>query len=150
MAKAERDKKGRFIKGYSGNPNAKGRPPLEKSMAEIYRKLLNADEIEVKFTLPATKEHPSGKKVNIKVSTDISMRHAIASKVIIEALNGESWAVKEISDRTDGKPIQSVETSQKADIIELDSKKAICLDNEELDVLSIMRSLGYEIKVIEK
>lgn len=35
----------------------------------------------------------------------------IADKLVEEAINGESWAVKEIMDRVDGKAIQSTEIS---------------------------------------
>ena len=35
----------------------------------------------------------------------------IADKLVEEAINGESWAVKEIMDRVDGKSVQTTEVS---------------------------------------
>lgn len=35
----------------------------------------------------------------------------IADKLVEEALNGESWAIKEVIDRVDGKAIQATEIS---------------------------------------
>jgi len=37
--------------------------------------------------------------------------HSIAEKLISEAENGESWAIKEIIDRVDGKALQALENA---------------------------------------
>ena len=83
--KAERDYKGRFIKGKSGNP--KGRTPNEKSMAGALRSI-GTEEIQIEI---------DGKMVTM------SKLEAIGRKVFQSAFAGHSWAVNFIAERLDGK-----------------------------------------------
>lgn len=55
----------------------------------------------------------------------------IAEKVIECAQNGESWAVQEIGNRLDGKPVQQVDSN-----IRLDNALARELSNEQLAIIA--------------
>lgn len=72
---------------------AGGRPPKEKSFYNALSVALNqvngVDE--------------AGQRV--------TKLRAIAEKLVIAAEAGESWAIKEVADRIDGKPMQAVEHS---------------------------------------
>ena len=65
------------------NPN--GRPPKEKSFANMLRIALT----------------------EVGTSGNTKLRE-VADKLVSEALNGEGWAIKEIADRTDGKVPQGI------------------------------------------
>lgn len=84
-----RDEKGRFIKGVSGNP--KGRPPLGHSITEAIRELMD--------------EKPEIKK-------------ALGSKVIELALLGDMKAIRVIWNYLDGLPKQSVDITSAGEKIE--------------------------------
>ena len=101
-----RDEKGRFIKGWKGNKEAKGRPPADKNFADIYRQILDSSGYKLHLTV-------NGKTVTIERATSENIRFAIACKTIDEALKGEAWAIKEIIDRTDGKVKEKLEIEQK-------------------------------------
>lgn len=77
-----------FEKGQSGNPT--GLNPREKAFANCLRvALMRSDKDGV-----------------IKLQR-------IANKLADVAEQGESWAVKEVADRIDGKPVQATEISGK-------------------------------------
>lgn len=42
------------------------------------------------------------------VQDDYAKLHAIAARLVAAAEAGEGWAIKEVADRTDGKPAQAV------------------------------------------
>ncbi len=67
---------------------AGGRPPKEKSFANMLNIALTA-----------------------KGDTGHTKLREVAEVLVKKALEGESWAVKEVADRTDGKPMQQVELS---------------------------------------
>ena len=78
-----RDDKGRFIAGNSGNPN--GRPGKGNSIAEILRTIGDGpSEID-----------PTKTKQQVMLFTVYEM-----------AEKGEQWAVNFVADRTVGKPVQ--------------------------------------------
>jgi len=81
-----RDDKGRFKSGYSGNIN--GRPKNAKSIPDFMRKIAN-------------EENGDG----------YTKLECILRKVFDEALKGTRWAVEFIANRIEGRPFQAVYTS---------------------------------------
>ena len=77
-----------FKKGQVANP--RGRPPKLKSLTEKLRHKLK-DNCEYKVG-----------KTNLEAIVDV---------LIEKAVGGESWAIKEILDRTEGKPVQMIDQS---------------------------------------
>ncbi len=74
-----------FKKGQSGN--LKGRPPKVRTIPDILRKIGEED----------------GLKDGSKTKLDVVM-----SRVYGYALDGKSWAVQFIADRTEGKAVETV------------------------------------------
>lgn len=70
-----------------------GRPPKEKSFYNALSVALNQ----------VNGLDSSGQRV--------TKLRAIAEKLVIAAEAGESWAIKEVADRIDGKPMQQVEVA---------------------------------------
>jgi len=67
-----------------------GRPPKEKSFANMLNiALAQADG------------------VGLDGAPNTKLRQ-IAEKLVQQAVAGESWAIKEVADRTDGKPFQQI------------------------------------------
>ena len=83
-----KDEKGRFVAGHKFG---KGRPKGTKSIPDILRKI-GMEEWKI----------DNGKIVGEKL--DVIMR-----KVFNEALDGKSWAVQFIADRTEGKALDRIE-----------------------------------------
>lgn len=79
-----------FKKGQSGNPN--GRPKKAWTMAGIYRKELEKTVIS-----------KDGKKIEAK--------KAVGKRLIQLALEGDIVAIKEIGNRIDGLPQESIKHS---------------------------------------
>ena len=98
----ERDAKGRIKKGFSGNP--KGRTAKIRHIPDILSKI--------------GQETPPDKILS-KISAmfpdadEMTFLEAVMRYVYIFALQGQSWAVQYIADRTEGKPKQSVEVTTK-------------------------------------
>ena len=69
-----------FVPGKSGNP---GGQQKDRQFADAWRLVANRTE-------------PDGKKKLLK----------IAEKLVECAINGDSWAIQQFADRTDGKPAQ--------------------------------------------
>ena len=68
-----------------------GRPPKEKSFANMLNIALKEADGTTLDGQPNTK------------------LRQIAEKLVAKAIEGEGWAIKEIADRTDGKPFQQIE-----------------------------------------
>lgn len=68
-----------------------GRPPKEKSFANMLNIALKQTDGKAADGTPNTK------------------LRQIATKLVEKAIEGEGWAIKEVADRVDGKPMQSVE-----------------------------------------
>ena len=96
-------------KGQSGNPN--GRPKKENSYSDTLRTLLDGQEISVKWIV-------NGKKKELKVTSDKNLYYGIASAQIMEALEGNVQAQKEIVDRIQGKAQQFIKIDNEEDINE--------------------------------
>lgn len=67
---------------------AGGRPPKERSFSNMLNIALTA-----------------------KGLTGQTKLREVAEVLVSKALDGEGWAIKEVADRTDGKPMQQVELS---------------------------------------
>lgn len=82
-----------------------GRPPKEKSFANM----LNI----------AVKEAVKG--------SDKTKLRAVADKLLECAMNGEGWAIKEIADRLDGKPMQQMDLEHSGGV-------AVILSRDDADL----------------
>jgi len=91
-----------FVKGQSGNPN--GRKPQGKAWADVIRKVL--------------------RETVIIDGTEMEKREAIVRKLVIEAAKGESWAINALMDRTDGKPKQVIDQTNRTVAVNIDGKDA--------------------------
>jgi hypothetical protein len=128
----------RFKTGVSGNPN--GRPIGSRNVSTILKEMLDQiapdSIIDSKFV-----------KEFCKLNKQATNAHATAARILYEGIvKGESWALKEISDRTEGKPNQKVEitdeTSQKwhqavAQLIESRAAK------DEGEAAQLLKSVGF-------
>lgn len=85
-----RDEKGRFVPGQSGNP--KGRPHKESTLSYWLVKYLEEKE----------------------KGRDKTRMQELAEKIAVEAFKGDKTLMKEIFDRVEGKPTQRLE--HKADV----------------------------------
>lgn len=98
-----RDENGRFTKG---NKISVGRPPKTKAWRDISNEMLSATELNLKVVLPTGER----RKLIIKVEDGKTIRHAVIGSLITEALKGNIQAIRELADRTEGKPEQSIQS----------------------------------------
>lgn len=101
-----------FTKGVSGNPN--GRPRREKTYQTAARELLASNEIKITFNVRNGSEVV---KKTIDISSDHNMYYALAATMIIEGLKGNHQAVKDMIDRTEGRPNVKDVDETKGDLI---------------------------------
>jgi len=94
-----------WVKGQSGNLN--GRPKKGKTWSEIANDLLDSNEIMIVYS--TSKET---KDLHLQVDKNKTIRHAIVSALINEAMSGNIQAIKELYDRTEGKPAQKLEIEE--------------------------------------
>ena len=94
-------------KGQSGNP--KGRPKKGSSWSDVANQLLDASELDINVTLPNWKQH----QITCKIEDGNTIRHAVVGALIVEALKGNIQAIRELADRTEGKPAQKLEAEIK-------------------------------------
>ena len=92
-------KDNQFKPGQSGNPA--GRPKKHDTFSEIARELAGATEIDITYTV-------GGKENHRHLTSSKSFYEGIAMAVIAKALTGDISATKELLDRTEGKPNQSI------------------------------------------
>jgi|GEM_PF-1549011 len=91
----------RFAPGESGNPN--GRPAGSKNLSTILREMLQQIAPEAVIDARFVKEFCKGKK-------QITVADALAARLLMAAIvEGEGWAIREIGDRTEGKPAQKID-----------------------------------------
>jgi len=91
--------------GQSGNPA--GRPKKISAWSEQAKELLQASELDITITLP----DGDRKRLTLKVEDGKTILHAVIGSLILEALKGNIQAVRELADRTEGKPAQKLETT---------------------------------------
>ena len=89
--------------GQSGNPA--GRPKKISTWSEQAKELLQASEIDIGIKLPDGNK----KRLKLKVEDGKTILHAVIGSLILEALNGNIPAMRELADRTEGKPAQKLE-----------------------------------------
>jgi hypothetical protein len=88
---AQRNKRGRFVKGHAPTPGG-GRPKEAFSIKDVLRHIGNE---------PGT------------TKKDMTKIEVVCRQVYIYAMKGKSWAVQFIADRLEGRPKQSVEIEDK-------------------------------------
>lgn len=91
-----------YQKGQSGNPN--GRPAGSRNVSTVLTEMLR--ELAPKAIIDASfiKEISKSRKRP-------TLADAVAAKIIYMGLvNDQPWALKELLDRTEGKPAQSIRT----------------------------------------
>jgi len=93
-----------FEKGKSGNPN--GRPKKGSAWADIYNEILDSSIITMTLEIDGQIIQRS-----LKVQDNKTMRYALGVKLLEEGLTGNVQAIKEMSDRTEGKPRDKVQIS---------------------------------------
>ena len=104
-----------------GNPGGPGRPKGARSVSDSLRRILDAREAKVELTLN------TGKKKTINLKSDSSLAEAVAIAQIMQALKGNTRAFNAILDRTEGRPLQTIETTF--------GKPIEDMTDEELDIL---------------
>jgi len=97
-----------FKKGKSGNP--KGRPKMESTFSDTARELMEAKEINVSWNI-------NGKEKKLRLTSDHNMYHGIAAALIVESLKGNTKAIRELIDRTEGKAIMRASVESNGNII---------------------------------
>lgn len=94
-------------KGTTRNPN--GRPVGSRNVSTVLKEMLAEIAPNSVINEEFIKQFCKGKK-------NITIAHAFAARMINEGLvNGESWAFKEVLDRSEGKAKQSIEIEAKQD-----------------------------------
>jgi len=112
-----------FEKGYKGGP---GRPRKEDCFGDIAREMLTGSDIDIKIKNGAT-----GKERTISISASRSFRHGIIAAMIIESLQGNMQAAKELMDRADGKVTERMEIAEATGIDAMTAEEA----QAELDAI---------------
>lgn len=89
----------------SRNPN--GRPTLIHTFSNTAREILSSKKLDVSYTYPGK---DGGKPVtkNIHLETTVNFHHGLVSALLSEGLSGNIQAAKELINRTEGLPKQTV------------------------------------------
>lgn len=113
--------------GQSGNPN--GRPKKENTFSDIARELMSANEIEIEYTI-------KDKTTHLSFKSSKPIYYGVATALIKEALSGKVNAAKELLDRIEGKPNQSIDLRAK-------------IANDRIEPLSL-DEMKREIEIVEQ
>ncbi|MBT3421198.1 MAG: hypothetical protein HOB17_12390 [Candidatus Marinimicrobia bacterium] len=89
----------RFKPGQSGNP--KGRPKKDKCIPDLLRKI-------GEFQAPEELYDRVIEYFELPKDATLTMAEAVCMVVYMKALEGQSWAINFIVDRTEGKPAQTI------------------------------------------
>ena len=110
---SNRTNEGKFKPGISGN--LKGRPKKGDAWADIANELLASRSIIITLT------NSKGEKKKQHLKTTKSFRHAIILSQIKAAISGDTRAQKELVDRSEGRPAQTIvqKDSNKPDFTDL-------------------------------
>ena len=111
----------RYEKGVSGNPN--GRPVKKGSYTDSLRKVLEAQEMKVSLVV-----NDNRKVIDVKCEGK-SFYDGIAVVHVMEALKGNLQAIKDISDRVDGKVTDKKEQTNTGN--QLDGLKISFVDEND-------------------
>lgn len=92
-----------------GNKFGKGRPKKEHTFSDTARELLKAKALDIDFVV---EKDGKRKEKNIHLETTVNFYHGLVVALISEGLKGDTRAIKELIDRSDGKVTEKVETKQ--------------------------------------
>ena len=90
-----------------GNPGGPGRKPGQKYYSDAVRQLMMGESIKVKWVV-------NGKKKELKVTSSENFFHGLAAIQIMQALKGDTRAIKELVDRVEGKVTQNIDATIEA------------------------------------
>lgn len=90
-------------KGQSGNPSGRSKG---KSWADTVKQLGQAKKLAITLTLE------DGRKKYIKLESDRPLREAVVAALYAQAINGDTKAAKQLADRAEGSPHQSIQVEQ--------------------------------------
>lgn len=100
-----------FPPGVSGNPAGRPKGPI----SQILRELGESSEL----TFSITKTDKEGKQTTATATLSTgekqSINEAIAAKLLQMAMNGDMKAIREVLNRTEGRPHQSITLNKGAD-----------------------------------
>lgn len=99
-----RDDKGHFIKGNTIS-KGQGRPPKGSAWADILNELLDSSVLDILMTFPTGKV----KRFKYEIGEEKTFRMAVGVALITKAIKGDVSAIRELCDRTEGKPAQKLE-----------------------------------------
>lgn len=123
-------------RGFDKNPqniNRKGTPG--KSVTKVLKELLAEKIADVEIILTNEKGEKKIKKLKLETKGDFNS--ALAVILLQKALSGDLQALRELLDRTEGKPLQKVEQS-----IDTVPKINIIVENE--DTVNEVKKLSNE------
>ena len=100
-----RNKNGQFAKG---NQISTGRPPKGNAWADVLNELLDSS----KLTLSMTFQDGKQKFMECDVGDGRTIKQAIGVALITKAIRGDVTAIRELADRTEGRPAQMLEIQQ--------------------------------------
>ena len=89
-----------FKPGQSGNPL--GRPKKENTFSDTARSLMASKDMCITWEI-------NGKKRTLRVTADRNIYYGLVSALIIEGLKGDVRAIRELVNRTEGKPAQAID-----------------------------------------
>jgi hypothetical protein len=89
----------------SRNPN--GRPTLIHTFANTAREILSSNKLDVSYTYPG-KDGKDPVTKNIHLETTVNFHHGLVSALLSEGLSGNIQAARELINRTEGLPKQTV------------------------------------------
>jgi len=99
-----RDNKGHFTKGNQVS-KGKGRPPKGSAWADILNELLDSSVLDIMMTFPDGER----KRLKCEIGEEKTFRMAVGVALITKAIKGDVSAIRELCDRTEGKPAQKLE-----------------------------------------
>lgn len=104
-----RNEKGQF--GANNNANPEGRPTKTNAWTDILNRILDSEKIEITIV-------KGDKKEEIKLNNKNTMRYALGVALVKHGLKGNILAIRELFDRTQGKPAQSMDITSDGKRIE--------------------------------
>ena len=120
-----------FVKGESGNPN--GRPKGNRTLSGSLKELLKADKIKLEYTVNGHK-----KKMEMNMGSKSNFACGIAARLVMLGMEGSLPAIKEIFDRSEGKPLQAIE-----DVTENTSVMPITVDKKAIKAFKTIFDSEY-------
>jgi hypothetical protein len=91
--------------------NAKGRPKKGNAWADIREELLSASKIRIALTTPDKFGNERTRLFSMKTDEEKSFRYAILVRQIQNALSGDNDSIRDLMDRQEGKPRQTLDHS---------------------------------------